>query len=222
MPISTRTYALVAGVSVAAGLGMMWLAANAPQQTATQSADIFAACRQGVVSGAGALGGSFELVSETGATVTDKDVITTPSLLYFGYTYCPDVCPLDSTRNAEAVYLLDDRGYDVKPVFISVDSKRDTPELLAEFTDLMHPRMIGLSGTEEQIKAASKAYRTYFKVQDPDDPYTLIDHSTQTYLVFPEIGFVEFYNRDVTPEAMADSVACFVDAWKANPPAQTQ
>lgn len=221
MAITTRTYAIIAATAVVAGLGVMWLATNS-QQAQPESTDVFAQCRQGVVSGAGAIGGAFELVSETGATVTEKDVITKPSLLYFGYTYCPDVCPLDSTRNAEAVYLLDDRGYDVTPVFISVDSARDTPELLAEFTDIMHPRMIGLSGSEEQIKAASKAYRTYFKVQDPSDPYTLIDHSTQTYLVFPDIGFVEFFNRDVTPEDMADRVACFVDAWKTTTPGVAQ
>ena len=77
----------------------------------------------------------------------------------------------------------------------------------------MHPKMLGLTGSPEQVAAASKAYRTYFKVQTPGDPYTLIDHSTQTYLVFPEIGFVEFFNRDATPEDMATQVACFVDAW---------
>ena len=80
---------------------------------------------------------------------------------------------------------------------------------------MLHQKMIGLTGSPEQIAAASKAYRTYFKVQDPGDPYTLIDHSTQSYLVFPKLGFVEFFNRDTTAEEMTESVACFVDAWKA-------
>ena len=214
MAVSTRSYAIAATVAVVAGLGIMWGASVLfPSQDGD---DIFAQCRRGVVGGTGALGGAFTLVSETGETVTDKDVITKPSLVYFGYTFCPDVCPLDSTRNAEAVFLLDERGYDVTPVFVSVDAARDTPEMLAEFTDIMHPRMIGLSGSEEQIQAASKAYRTYYKVQDPSDPYTLIDHSTQTYLMFPDIGFAEFFNRDVSPESMADQVACFVDAYNAN------
>lgn len=211
MPISTRTYAIIAAVAAAAGLGLTW----GVTQFSAGSEDIFAQCRRGVVGGSGQLGGPFTLVSETCETVTDKDVVTGPSLLYFGYTYCPDVCPLDNTRNAEAVFLLDERGYNVTPVFISVDSERDTPETLAEFTDIMHPRMLGLTGSPEQIKAASQAYRTYYKVQNPGDPYTLIDHSTQTYLVFPEIGFVEFFNRDTTTEQMADQVACFVDAYNA-------
>lgn len=207
MPLTAKTAAIAATALVVAGLGITWFA------TQSGDKDIFAQCRRGVVGGSGTIGGPFTLVSETGETVTDKDVITKPSLLYFGYTYCPDVCPLDNSRNAEAVSILDERGYDVTPVFISVDTERDTPELLREFTDIMHPRMIGLTGSPEQVAAASKAYRTYFKVQTPGDPYTLIDHSTQSYLVFPDIGFVEFFNRDTTPEDMANQVACFVDAW---------
>ena len=122
-------------------------------------------------------------------------------------------CRLDNARNAEAVTLLDERGYDVTPIFISIDPDRDTPEVMAEFTDYMHPRMIGLTGTPEQVKAASTAYRTYFKKQDSDDPdYYLVDHSTFTYLVLPGEGFVEFFRREDTPEEMAERVACFVDA----------
>ena len=211
MPITTRTAAMAATAVVVAGLAVTWFATQGGQE------DVFAECRKGVVAGgAGLIGGPFTLVSETGETVTDADVFTTPSLLYFGYTYCPDVCPLDSARNAEAATILEERGYEVTPVFISIDTERDTPELLAEFTDVMHPRMLGLTGSPEQIKAASQAYRTYYKVQTPGDPYTLIDHSTQTYLVLPEIGFVEFFNRDTTPEEMAESVACFVDAANAD------
>ncbi|MBD3785367.1 MAG: SCO family protein [Sphingomonadales bacterium] len=207
MPLTAKTAAIAATALVVAGLGTAWFA------TQSGDPDMFAQCRRGVVGGSGTIGGPFTLVSETGETVTDADVITKPSLLYFGYTYCPDVCPLDNSRNAEAVSLLDERGYDVTPVFISVDTERDTPELLREFTDIMHPKMLGLTGSPEQVAAASKAYRTYFKVQTPGDPYTLIDHSTQTYLVFPQIGFVEFFNRDATPDDMANQVACFVDAW---------
>ena len=208
MKITPKAAAIAAAVLVVAGLGATWLA------TRGGDADMFAQCRKSVVGGTAKIGGPFTLVDENGKTVTDKDVFNKPSLLYFGYTYCPDVCPLDSMRNAEATILLEERGYEVTPIFISIDSERDTPELLTEFTDVMHPRMLGLSGTAEQVKAASQAYRTYYKVQNPGDPYTLIDHSTQTYLVFPETGFAEFFNRDTTPEEMADRVACFVDAAK--------
>jgi len=180
------------------------------------SEDKFAQCRASAVAGgAGAIGGPFTLVDETGKTVTSAEVIDKPSLLYFGYSFCPDVCPLDNSRNAEAITLLEERGQIVKPVFISIDPERDTPELLADFTDYLHPRMIGLTGTKEQVKAASKAYRTYFKKQEPepgDEEYYLIDHSTFSYLVFPEEGFVEFFKRDLPPEQMADQIGCFLNA----------
>ncbi len=173
--------------------------------------DTFATCRSGSTVGAD-IGGPFSLIDETGAAVTDKDVLTKPSLIYFGYSFCPDVCPVDNGRNADAVDLLDQMGIEVTPVFISIDPKRDTPEVLAEFTDNLHPRMIGLTGTPEQIKAASMAYKTYYKVQTPDDEYYLVDHSTYTYLMLPGFGFAEFFKRDASAEAMAESVACFVQA----------
>lgn len=201
-----KLYAGAAVAAVAALIGGTYLYSQlaAPD-------DIFAQCRGGQVGG-GAIGGPFTLIDETGRTVTDKDVITGPTLLYFGYTFCPDVCPLDNARNAEAVDILEESGYEVAPVFISVDPKRDTPEVLADFTDNLHPRLVGLTGTPEQIQAASKAYKTYFKIRDPEEEFYLIDHSTFTYLVFPEYGFVEFFKREATPDEMAKSVACFVDA----------
>ena len=207
MPIPTRIYAI--GAAALVGLGL----AATLSVTTMQPADQFEACRASrVAGGAGAIGGPFTLVDETGKTVTDKDVITGPSLVYFGYTFCPDVCPLDNARNAMAVEILEEDGYMVTPIFISIDPERDTPEVMAEFTDVMHPRMVGLTGSAEQVAAASKAYRTYYRKQDGDPEYYLVDHSTQTYLVFPEHGFLEFFGRDVTPEQMAERVACFVDA----------
>ncbi|MFN6979830.1 MAG: SCO family protein, partial [Gemmobacter sp.] len=83
---------------------------------------------------------------------------------------------------------------------------------LAEFAANMHPRMIGLTGTQAQVDAASQAYRTFYRVQDGDPDYYLIDHTTFTYLVLPGHGFVEFFRRDTGPEEIARRVACFVDA----------
>lgn len=171
----------------------------------------FASCSSSTVAG-GDIGGPFEMVSESGETVTDKDVITKPSLVYFGYTFCPDVCPLDASRNADALDLLKERGIEANALFISVDPERDTPEVLAEFTDVLHPNMIGLTGSPQQVKAASQAYRTYYKKQPGDPEYYLVDHTTFTYLVLPEDGFVEFFRRETTAEQMADTVACYASS----------
>ncbi len=202
--------AILAPVGVVALVGIAWWL------TRPTDVDQFAACRSTMIAtGAESIGGPFTLVDENGKTVTDADVFTKPSLLYFGYTFCPDVCPMDNARNAEALDLLQERGYDAQAVFISVDPERDTPERMLDFTDLMHDDMIGLTGSLEQVKAASQAYKTYFRKEEDGDPeYYLVDHSTFTYMVLPEHGFVEFFRRDETPEAMADKAACFIDAAK--------
>ncbi len=177
-----------------------------------RSTDPFGDCRGASVSGAGDIGGPFTLVDTTGATVTDKEVITQPSLVYFGYTFCPDVCPLDAARNAEAVDILEERGIGVTPVFITIDPARDTPDVLGEFVANIHPNMIGLTGTEEQVKAASMAYRTIYQKRETGDEFYLMDHTVQTYLVLPDIGFVDFFSRESTSEEIADRVACFAEA----------
>lgn len=198
--------ALVAGfAAITLGL-MVFLGRGA------EGEDQFASCRTTqIAGGTAAIGGPFELVTGAGETVTDKDVITEPTLIYFGYTYCPDVCPLDVDRNAAAVEILEERGKMITPVFITVDPARDTPEVVGEFAEVMHPRMIGLTGSEAQIRAASQAYKTYYKAHPPQDGEYLVDHSTFSYLVLPEQGFVEFFRRELTPDKLADQVGCFLD-----------
>jgi len=188
-------------LAVAAGLGIyVWQTQNAAAHP----------CGDTAVAG-GAIGGPFEMISETGETVTDADVITKPTLVYFGYTFCPDVCPLDTMRNAQAAYLLEDQGLDIGTVFISVDPPRDTVEVVRDFTDNFHEDMIGLTGTPEQVKAASQAYKTYYRAQEGDPEFYLVDHSTQTYLMFPETGFATFFRRDNSPEQVAETTACFIE-----------
>lgn len=163
-----------------------------------------------VAGGDAAIGGPFTLVNQFGQTVTDKDVITGPTLIYFGYTFCPDVCPLDLARNVEAIDILDERGEQVTPVFITIDPARDTPEELRDFAEVMHEDMIALTGTDEQIAAASKAYKTYYAKVD-DGPDYLMDHLTYSYLMSPK-GFVDFFRRDVTPEDMSDTISCYINS----------
>jgi len=116
-------------------------------------------------------------------------------------------------RNAEAVDILEADGQEVLPVFISIDPRRDTPEVLDAFTANVHPRMLGLTGSPEQVAAASQAYRTFYRAHDEeDDEFYLVDHSTFTYLVLPGHGFVEFFRRETTPTAMAATTACFIEA----------
>ena len=173
-------------------------------------ANRFAECRTSSAFGGSNIGGEFELVNQAGQIVTDKDIFKEPTILYFGYTFCPDICPLDVYRNSEAVELLEAKKISATPVFVSIDPERDTPEVIDDFVKYHHPKMIGLTGSKDQVKHISKAYKTYYKAQQSNDDLYLVDHSTLTYLILPEYGFVEFFRRDKSAEEIANITACFV------------
>ncbi len=208
-PISPRTAAVIAGAAVLVFvLYTLFMAGMLPFGGGS---DPFAPCRATrIAGGPGAFTVDFTLTDETGRRVTDEQVFAKPSLVYLGYTFCPDVCPTDNARNAEAVDLLEKRGYEVQPVFITIDPERDTPEAVAEFTDAFHPRMLGLTGSPEEIAAVAKGFRAYFAKAGEGEDY-LMDHSTFTYLVLPGRGVVDLFRRDMTPEQVADAVACYLE-----------
>jgi len=158
------------------------------------------------VSGA-EIGGPFTLVRHDGTTVTDAEVITGPTLVYFGYTFCPDICPIDVQLLADAVDLLAEKGIDVTPVFVTVDPARDTPEALAPFVEAMHPKMVGLTGDEAAIKAAADAYKVYFarvEVEGSAAEY-LMNHTGFTYFMLPD-GVAGLFRRGFPAEEMAGEV----------------
>ena len=204
----TKLYAGVAAAAVAAFLG-----ASAWYVVANRSDDVFAECRQGQVAG-GDIGGPFTLVDTSGKSVSDADVITKPSLVYFGYTFCPDVCPLDMARNAEVADILEEQGQDVRLAFITVDPARDTAQVVSEFAQNIHPKAVGLTGSEEQIKTAVNAYRAYYKLHEPEEgsDYYLVDHSAFTYLMLPGTGFADFYKHAAPADEVAQSVSCYLQA----------
>ena len=204
-------YAAPTLIIIIAGI---WLVSSEYWPFLSKDSDQFAKCRSNTITGViGTIGGPFTLIDHKGATVTDTDVITEPSLIYFGYTFCPDVCPLDTARNGEVVDILAQLGKSATPIFISIDPKRDTSEVMAEYSEWIHPKMKGLTGSQEQVKAASKAYRTYYKLHpDEGNGFYLVDHSTMTYLVLPEHGFMEFFRRDQSAEKVAEKVACYINS----------
>ncbi len=154
------------------------------------------------------IGGPFALTDQTGARVTSAGLIDGPSLIYFGYTFCPDICPVDVAVMASAVDLLAERGFDVTPIFVTIDPARDTPEALAYFAEAMHPKMIALTGTEAEVKAAASAYRVFYQRIDLEDSAAgyLMSHSTFTYFVMPG-GLKAMFRNGFPPEEMAGEVA---------------
>lgn len=210
-PVADRKY-LIIGTALTVAV----LAAGGAYIAVQGKGDIYAQCRASTVAGGmEAFGTEFTLTNADGQRVTDQQVFNKPSLLYFGYTYCPDVCPLDSARNAEAIELLKTRGLDAQAVFVSIDPRRDTPEAVKAFTTAFSDEMIGLTGTNEEIAAVNKGWRNYYKARDEEDKeFYLVDHMTNTYLVMPGNHTQEFFGRDVTPESMADRVGCFINAMR--------
>ncbi|MEM6376586.1 MAG: SCO family protein [Bacteroidota bacterium] len=204
--MSTKLYAGVAAAVLVAMIGgtAVWTTVAGSGHNCDGSTSI--------ATGAASIGGPFELVNGAGQTVTDADVISEPSLVYFGYTFCPDICPFDVARNVIAVDILKEQGVEVTPVFITIDPQRDTPEVIASYEADMHPDMIGLTGSDEQIRDAAAAYRAFYSRGDGEGDFYLMNHSTFTYLMLPETGFATFFRRDLTPEAMAEQTACHIAA----------
>lgn len=191
---------LAAAVFVALGAAAIFLAFQKPDDAPRSPAAIN-------VAGAD-IGGPFTLTDHEGNRITSAELIDGPTLIYFGYTFCPDVCPVDVAVMASAVDLLEERGHVVKPVFITVDPERDTTEAVGYYARAMHPRMVGLTGTPEEIKAAADAYKVYYRRVDLEDSAAgyLMDHTTLTYFMMPD-GIRGLFRNRFPPEEIAGEVA---------------
>jgi len=129
-------------------------------------------------------GGSFSLVNQEGIRVTEKDFEGTKRLIYFGFTYCPAICPTELQKITVALNELGEKGEAFTPIFITVDPERDTVETMKQYVELFHPRFIGLTGTIEDIEQAKKSYKIYAaKVKDDTMTDYTMDHSSFIYLM---------------------------------------
>lgn len=154
------------------------------------------------------LGGAFSLVDETGRAVTERDFADRWMLVYFGFTYCPDVCPTELGTMAAALDALGPAGEQVVPVFITIDPERDTPPAMADYVARFHPRMRGLTGTPEQIAEVARRYRVYYaRARRAEAGDYLMDHSSFIYLVGPDGKVRTLFRPDTAPDAMAATIA---------------
>ncbi|MCH8918451.1 MAG: SCO family protein [Alphaproteobacteria bacterium] len=156
------------------------------------------------------IGGPFRLTDHTGKRVTDADFRGRFMLLYFGYTFCPDVCPADLQTMGRALDILAAKGEVITPVFITVDPERDSPAVLKKYVAAFHPRMVGLTGPAAAIKAAAKAYKVYYRAQPgakPGDTKILMDHTSFIYLVGPDGKAVAAFRGGTRPEVLAKELA---------------
>lgn len=153
------------------------------------------------------IGGPFTLTNHLGETVTDADFGDQLRLIYFGYTFCPDVCPTELGNISLALDELGDDLEHVTPVLITVDPERDTPEVLRDYVPLFHEKLVGLTGSREAIDDVARAYRVFYRrVEDPDYTYYLMDHTSFVYLMGPDGEFLSMYNYGTAPTEMANAI----------------
>jgi protein SCO1/2 len=184
--LSRQTFAIIAACLIVAGVTMMW------------------SLRPGAKGGA-LIGGPFQLLNAAGQTVTDANFRGKPFLVFFGYTHCPDVCPMTLAEISDVLQRLPDKP--IKALFVTIDPERDTAKLMADYVSSFDSRVIGLSGSPDQIAAAEKAYRVYArKAPGKDGDYTM-DHSSIVYLMDANGAFVEAFNLDRAPEESAKELA---------------
>lgn len=165
--------------------------------------------------GTAEIGGPFELVDQTGEIRRDTDFRGRYMLVYFGFTYCPDICPTTLLIMSRALMLLAERAPEaakrVVPLFITVDPERDTVEAMAAYAPSFHPDLVALTGTPEQVAAAAKAYRVYYaKVEDKSSATYLMDHSSFIYLMGPDGAYLTHFDHGAEPEQIADSLKRYI------------
>jgi protein SCO1/2 len=162
-----------------------------------------------------AFGGDFTLTDQHGQTRHWADFRGKYAVVYFGYTYCPDICPTDVQRTAQGLREFarahPDLRAKVQQIFISVDPERDTPKVVGQFVSAFDPKMVGLTGTPEQVKAAGDAFKVYFsKGREEDGGAYLVDHSAITYLFDPAGKPLATLPTDMGATAVAEELAKWV------------
>ncbi len=188
-------YGLIALVAI--GWGALWLRQEA-------SAPLLGGVS---VPGGVSVGGPFTLVDDHGRTVTDASYRGRWMLVYFGYTFCPDVCPTELQTVSAALEKLGPAAARLVPLFITIDPGRDTPAALADYVKLFDERLVGLTGTEQQIAAVAREYRVYYaKANSKDASSYLMDHSSFLYLMGPDGKFQALFHQGTSPEELANAI----------------
>ena len=194
------------------GLALACILASAPLAANEAAEPSPTELIEGLLSGRAPVGGPFELTDQTGHRRTDADFHGKLVVLYFGYTYCPDVCPTELQSLSLALDKLGAAAEAVQPVFITVDPERDTPARLAEFVSSFHPGLIGLTGSLADIKKTAIAYRTFFAKNSAATPgdYS-VDHTGFIYLVGKDGRYQGFLPPGVSPDEIADAIRTRLD-----------
>jgi cytochrome oxidase Cu insertion factor (SCO1/SenC/PrrC family) len=154
-----------------------------------------------------AVGGPFALIDQNGATRRAEDFRGKLMLIYFGYTYCPDVCPTELQTMGEAIDRLGAKGDAVQPIFITIDPERDTPEQLKSYAENFHPRLLALTGSAAEIAGVARAYKVFYQPVKQGDGAYLMDHSSIVYLMDRDGSYIAHFGGSFTAEQISAAIA---------------
>ncbi|EAT09466.1 SCO family protein [Sphingobium sp. 10 DY56-G10] len=168
----------------------------------------------GALEGA-AVGGPFRLIDQDGRVVTSDSFRGRYRLMYFGFTYCPDICPTDVQKMSQALRLFEQRdparAARIQPIMVTIDPERDTPKILKQFVSNFHPRLIGLTGPPAAITDTLRRFGVYASRQQVGGASSyLMDHSALMYLMGPKGDPITFFARDATPDQIASELDTYV------------
>lgn len=196
-----RAPALLTAVVLAAVSTFLYLRVEVPVDDSRADA---ARLMNELMSGKGPIGGPFTLTDPAGTRRSLSDFRGSLILLYFGFTYCPDVCPTDLLAMGNLIRSLGVDGDALQPVFVTLDPERDTPEVLRAYVASFHPRFIALTGTEDEIRRVATSYKVFFQKVRPKgvDTY-FIDHSAYVFLLDREGRFATLFPPGTPQERMA-------------------
>lgn len=162
--------------------------------------------------GQASIGGDFTLTDQFGKTRTARDFQGKYMMVYFGYTYCPDICPTGLQAMSETLEAIGPLKDKIQPLFITVDPERDTVEYMASYMENFHPKFLALTGTKAQVEKASKAYKVYAsRVKDDSSTDYLIDHSSIVYIMDKKGKYIGHFNHATPPEEMAQKLKEFIE-----------
>ncbi len=159
------------------------------------------------------VGGPFSLTDHTGRRVTEKDFLGKYMLMFFGYTYCPDVCPTELQVMTAALEQMGPAANRIQPIFVTIDPQRDTPDVMKSYVENFGAGLIGLTGTPAEIAAMAKAYRVYYaKAGKTGSADYLMDHPATIYLMGPDGRFAKHFNYTVDAAKLAEGIAAAMPA----------
>ncbi|XP_021289568.1 protein SCO1 homolog 1, mitochondrial isoform X2 [Herrania umbratica] len=202
-PVSWLSFLLL----LATGMGIIFYYDKEKKRHIEEISNASKAVKEGPSAGKAAIGGPFSLINHDDKPVTEKDFLGKWTMIYFGFTHCPDICPDELQKLAAAVDKIKEKaGIEIVPVFISVDPERDTTEQVREYVKEFHAKLIGLTGTSDEIKKVARAYRVYYMKTAEEDSDYLVDHSIVMYLMDPNMEFVKFFGKNSDVDSLTDGV----------------